>query len=181
MRVSTSWRNAKARLSTIPVNIRGMYAEFIKAICGKPLFCSSEECVMFPFALSLFDTGLLITVVIIMLLYLIVLIKLKAPAGGEKTLKTKSLNRNIQQSFSTERYNGPLTHHEHREERAENFGTIERPKSVQTGFFKTQKTENSAKTQPIGCSHHFGYLKEHPRNTPIPNECLTCAKITECL
>jgi hypothetical protein len=32
-----------------------------------------------------------------------------------------------------------------------------------------------------GCEHFFGYLKKRPKNTPIPDECLTCSKMVECL
>jgi len=31
------------------------------------------------------------------------------------------------------------------------------------------------------CLHHFGYLNELPRNTPIPGECFGCPKIVDCL
>ncbi|MEM3703942.1 MAG: hypothetical protein QXX79_05965 [Candidatus Bathyarchaeia archaeon] len=31
------------------------------------------------------------------------------------------------------------------------------------------------------CEHFFGYLKKRPKITPIPDECLTCSKIVECL
>jgi len=31
------------------------------------------------------------------------------------------------------------------------------------------------------CQHHFGYLKNRPKNTPIPDECLTCDRMIECL
>ena len=34
---------------------------------------------------------------------------------------------------------------------------------------------------PTGCAHHSGYLKERPKNTPIPEECLTCSKMIECM
>jgi DNA-directed RNA polymerase subunit RPC12/RpoP len=34
---------------------------------------------------------------------------------------------------------------------------------------------------PPGCTHHPGYLKERPKNTPIPEECLTCSKMIECM
>ena len=171
----------KARLSTIIVNIRSMYDEFIKAIWGMPQSCSSEECVMFPFALSLFDSGLLIIVVILVLLYLIVLIKLKPSNEGEKTLKTKSLKQNIQRSVSTERRSNPVIPHENREEPVERFKTIERPESTPTASVDAKKPEFSRNNHSSGCPHHFGYLKEHPKHIPIPNECLTCTKIMECL
>ena len=31
------------------------------------------------------------------------------------------------------------------------------------------------------CSQYFGYLREHPKYVPIPNECLTCPRATKCL
>jgi len=32
-----------------------------------------------------------------------------------------------------------------------------------------------------GCHHRFGYLANRPKNVPIPQECLTCPKIVECM
>lgn len=32
-----------------------------------------------------------------------------------------------------------------------------------------------------GCPHHFGYLATRLKNTPIPQECLTCQKLLECI
>ncbi len=34
---------------------------------------------------------------------------------------------------------------------------------------------------PSGCPHHFGYLANRPKDDPIPEECLTCSKIMECM
>lgn len=31
------------------------------------------------------------------------------------------------------------------------------------------------------CGHFFGYLNKHQKNTPFPDECLTCAKMVECM
>ena len=31
------------------------------------------------------------------------------------------------------------------------------------------------------CKHSMGYLKKRPKDTPIPDECLTCGKMVECL
>lgn len=36
-------------------------------------------------------------------------------------------------------------------------------------------------SERIGCPHHFGYLKKRPKNTPIPDACLTCQKMIQCL
>ena len=40
----------------------------------------------------------------------------------------------------------------------------------------TAKSENMPK-----CEHFFGYLKKREKETPIPEECLTCNKMVECL
>jgi len=136
---------------------------------------------MFPLALSLFDTGLLITVIIFMLLYLIVLIKLKAPAIEEETVKTKSVQQENRKLFSTKRRNNPIIYPNNREEHAGQVKAIEKPKFVSTVPVETEKKEFSRNSEPSGCPYHFGYLKEHPKRSPIPNECLTCPKIMECL
>jgi len=136
---------------------------------------------MVPLALSLFDTGLLITVVIFMLLYLIVLIKLKSPTGEEKTAKTKSVKQEIRKPFFTERRNNPIIYPNNREEPAARVKAIEKPKFVSTVPVETEKNKFSKGSELSGCPHHFGYLKEHPKRSPIPNECLTCPKIMECL
>ncbi len=34
---------------------------------------------------------------------------------------------------------------------------------------------------PSGCPHHFGYLASRAKGTPIPQECLICPKIMECM
>jgi hypothetical protein len=31
------------------------------------------------------------------------------------------------------------------------------------------------------CSHYFGYLRTLPKNASLPDECLGCSKIIECL
>ncbi|NIR87481.1 hypothetical protein GWO13_07945, partial [Candidatus Bathyarchaeota archaeon] len=33
---------------------------------------------------------------------------------------------------------------------------------------------------PPGCPHFLGYLKKIPKDTPLPDECLTCPRIFEC-
>jgi hypothetical protein len=34
---------------------------------------------------------------------------------------------------------------------------------------------------PKGCGHHFGYLAHRPKDASIPQECLTCQKIVDCM
>ncbi len=31
------------------------------------------------------------------------------------------------------------------------------------------------------CQHELGYLKKRPRNTEVPDQCLICAKMIECM
>ncbi|UCD26838.1 MAG: hypothetical protein JSV75_01570, partial [Candidatus Bathyarchaeota archaeon] len=57
---------------------------------------------------------------------------------------------------------------------------IKEPKPAPTAPAKTRKTD-SRDAQSAVCPYHYGYLKTHPKNKPIPNECLTCSKIMECL
>jgi len=34
---------------------------------------------------------------------------------------------------------------------------------------------------PTKCPHYFGYLTKRPKDASIPQECLTCPKIVECM
>jgi len=52
-------------------------------------------------------------------------------------------------------------------------------KDSNTVLEKSQK--NIKSLEPTGCSHYFGYLKKRPKNTPIPDSCLTCEKMIQCV
>ena len=41
--------------------------------------------------------------------------------------------------------------------------------------------EKDAVEATVGCGHHLGYLKQRPKNTAIPEECLTCSKMIKCM
>jgi len=32
-----------------------------------------------------------------------------------------------------------------------------------------------------GCLHHFGYLASRPKNAPIPQECILCQRLGDCM
>jgi len=49
-------------------------------------------------------------------------------------------------------------------------------KAEEVTVLPTQSSKNS-KT----CPYHFGYLKKHAKNKPIPDECWNCSRIVECL
>jgi DNA-directed RNA polymerase subunit RPC12/RpoP len=38
-----------------------------------------------------------------------------------------------------------------------------------------------ASDNPSTCAHHLGYLKNRPKNTPVPEECFTCIKMLDCM
>jgi len=46
---------------------------------------------------------------------------------------------------------------------------------------QTASRSNPTNSNGKDCPHQFGYLKELPKNRPIPNECFGCQKIVECL
>lgn len=52
-------------------------------------------------------------------------------------------------------------------------------KDSNTVLGKKQKSIKSL--EPTGCPHYFGYLKKRPKNTPIPEACLTCEKMIQCV
>lgn len=58
-------------------------------------------------------------------------------------------------------------------------------KQEKARFSKSVEKEKGKKMEPeakkSGCGHYFGYLKKRPKNTPIPDECISCPKIVECL
>jgi len=117
---------------------------------------------MFTFELSLFGTGLMMAVVVLVILYLVVLIKLNPSTKGNRILEEPPTERQVE----------PTIYNEVEDETLESIG---RQEPVSLAPVETEKTGVQ------GCPHYFGYLGEHPRNTPIPNECFTCIKIMECL
>ena len=60
---------------------------------------------MFPLALSLFDTGLLVTMLVFVILYIIVLVKLKPSSGEGKVQKIRGV---IRRTDSNAIYSKPL-------------------------------------------------------------------------
>jgi len=58
------------------------------------------------------------------------------------------------------------------------FGGI----STETTKIETKSTRRKEGTKKVSetCPNYLGYLREIPKNTRIPNECLTCTKMMEC-
>jgi len=49
---------------------------------------------------------------------------------------------------------------------------------------KDKSEEPTTRPSPAGfstCKHNFGHLRKLPPNTPVPDECFGCPKVTRCL
>jgi len=65
-------------------------------------------------------------------------------------------------------------------------GIVEQQKNVEVDEAEeeeeTLKMEVEDKMEEaVACAHNLGYLKRRPKNTPIPEECLTCSKMIDCM
>ncbi len=43
------------------------------------------------------------------------------------------------------------------------------------------KPQEKGEKDPSACPHHFGYLANRPENAPVPQECLICSKVVNCM
>ncbi len=50
----------------------------------------------------------------------------------------------------------------------------------QTPLMEVNKKEEAITSTP-GCNKHFGFLSERASNVPIPDECLTCSEVVQCM
>ena len=46
---------------------------------------------------------------------------------------------------------------------------------------EVEETMEDTMEENVACAHNLGYLKRRPKDTPIPEECLTCTKMMDCL
>jgi hypothetical protein len=53
--------------------------------------------------------------------------------------------------------------------------------SIQIAAKQQKEKEENQTTSELKCSHGFGYLKNRPKGSSIPDECLTCQKMIQCL
>lgn len=83
--------------------------------------------------------------------------------GGVYTY-SRQISRNLTEKFIIPTYQTTL----------ETNAETEPPKSI------VEKTDEKKPAEEAKCKHELGYLKTLPKNTPIPNECLSCRKIIEC-
>lgn len=55
------------------------------------------------------------------------------------------------------------------------------PAEVKIETKAESKSENQAPTPASICAHYNGYLKNRPKNTPVPEECFTCTLMLDCM
>jgi len=100
------------------------------------------------------DPNLLITILIFAIIpvYVLILKKLRSESTLAKNVAKKDSNTQDPKNMKKDKSTGK-----------------EIPKTAQ------------AKQSGSACSHHFGYLRTLPKNAPLPDECLGCLNIIECL
>ena len=58
---------------------------------------------------------------------------------------------------------------------------VDRQKNVEADDQSGEVEVEDKMEEAVVCAHHLGYLKRRPKNTPIPEECLTCTKMIDCI
>jgi DNA-directed RNA polymerase subunit RPC12/RpoP len=67
-------------------------------------------------------------------------------------------------------------------ERQDNI-EVDEPETEEEETLKMEVEETMEDTmkENVACAHNLGYLKRRPKDTPIPEECLTCTKMMDCI
>lgn len=59
--------------------------------------------------------------------------------------------------------------------------TIEKPMEKLDPLLKTSSKGKLDTKKDADCPQYLGYLKKRPKNAPIPDTCLTCEKMVQCI
>jgi DNA-directed RNA polymerase subunit RPC12/RpoP len=66
--------------------------------------------------------------------------------------------------------------------RVQSFKASIREKKEKSTALTTEPNEPKKEPESVEkCAHFFGYLNKREKNTPFPDECLTCTRTVECL
>jgi type IV secretory pathway VirB10-like protein len=147
-------------------------------------------------------TILKVAIAIILVFYVTLLVRLKPTRETEPPLKT-SIETVRTPNVEQEKPEKPKTPVDTRkttdkepaltgeadkslEEPAENIQTEAYAKTEENQKKETDKQAKKAfflfgERKFEGCTHKFKYLRNLPKNAPIPDECFGCPKILECL
>jgi len=61
---------------------------------------------------------------------------------------------------------------------------VNQSKNVNSTVKSSVKEESAAAREErlfSGCLHHFGYLSSRPKDSPIPQECIICQRLGDCM
>lgn len=58
---------------------------------------------------------------------------------------------------------------------------VEKVKEKEKAGWKIIRSKKPKKKPSSACLHYFGYLNTVPKNTSLPDNCLGCSKIMQCL
>ena len=61
---------------------------------------------------------------------------------------------------------------------------VNQSKKVTSAVKSPVKEESAAAREErffLGCLHHFGYLSSRPKDSPIPQECIICQRLGDCM
>ncbi len=59
--------------------------------------------------------------------------------------------------------------------------TIKKPVEKPDATPKVSSKEKLDTEKEVDCPHYLGYLKKRPKDAPIPDACLTCEKMVQCI
>ncbi len=127
---------------------------------------------MFTFDVSIIDIVLVVAIIVLLFLY-----------SSNKKMQPHTTERShttvVERQYIpvTEKPLAPIVEEYHIEERK----PIQEEQKVVSKTFESQDYAPKSPETPPNCVHNFGYLESRPNNTPIPDECLGCSKVMQCL
>jgi len=137
---------------------------------------------------------LMAVVTLILILYAVLLVKLKPSKETESKSDFKRYSESLEKPTATAETKKIATEPPALSVGAQKISaqpteTIQAKAIVETvENQKTKKDKEEKKSFLLfgerefeGCAHKFGYLKNLPKNTPIPDECFGCPRIVDCL
>lgn len=150
---------------------------------------------MFQLELSLIDIVLTVAVFILILLYVTLVIRLKPSTKNKDQYKKDLLPKNQEpprnglvfvNSLKTKEKTTPpqrtqtqINPHEIQHLTTNTVRLSAPLRKNQEAQGHVVRAENRSSNSD--CVHHFGYLRELPKSTSIPSECLGCHRVVECL
>jgi hypothetical protein len=127
---------------------------------------------MFSFDVSAIDIVLIVAIIVLLFLY-------SASKKSRASTTEKSHTPIIEKPYVpiVEKPYAPIVE----ESQVEEIKPLQEKHEVVSETFKSEDIAPKSSASPPNCVHNFGYLGSRPKNTPIPDECLGCPKVMQCL